>query len=177
MVEKMNFINKFKIKELKKFIRGKKGIIYDIGCSIEIDNILMKENSNIKIIGTTISSSPRYKNIMHDDIVHSKLSNNIANGIICSLVIDHVVDYMEALRQIRRIMKNNSKGMIIVFNKSILNLHHIILQCFGQKEEFYPVYWFWSMYEFEKILKEAGFLVENIYTSYFGKLLVALVKK
>ena len=176
----MNFINKFKIKELKKFIRGKKGIIYDIGCSIEIDNILMKENSNIKIIGTTISSSPRYKNIMHDDIVHSKLSNNIANGIICSLVIDHVVDYMEALRQIRRIMKNNSKGMIIVFNKSLLHVPYMFLQSLGIKieaEKNYPVCWWFSKLEFKKVLKESGFVILNIHSIYYDNLLVALVKK
>jgi len=122
---------------------------------------LFLDYSNINYISIDLNPS---RAMLKEDLMHLSFKNNLFDLVICSHVLEHILDDLAALEEIFRVMKKNSYAIIQVplFNrrKTLEGVNYSFekkINLFGQKDHL-------RAYgrDFENILKSAGFLVFKI---------------
>ncbi|WP_201334303.1 MULTISPECIES: methyltransferase domain-containing protein [unclassified Nitratiruptor] len=161
----LSYMDKEYIKRLKNILpKDKKVKVLDVGCGKGvIINELRKGFKNIEFFGIDPIFEEKY--ILKGSVYNIPFKENFFDMVMAFEVLQHT--YIDsALKEIKRVLKNN--GEIIIGERnpySILGILKPILEFKGKwmysfdspfREKWY------SKNEWEKILKENGFKVENI---------------
>ncbi|BAF70366.1 methyltransferase domain-containing protein [Nitratiruptor sp. SB155-2] len=161
----LSYMDKEYIRRLKNILsKNKKIKVLDVGCGKgAIINELQKEFKNIEFFG--LDPGFEEENILKSSVYNIPFKDNFFDVVMAFEVLQHT--YIDsALKEIKRVLKNN--GEIIIGDRnpySILGILKPILEFKGKwmypfdspfREKWY------SEKEWEKILKENGFKLENI---------------
>lgn len=103
-------------KDLKKFLKNKKGNLLDIGCGNSPYEHLV--NKDCKYIGMDIENQSDF-NYNNDKISHFNgndipMKDESIDYFICTEVIEHVFDPKKLISEMDRILRNNGSGLISI---------------------------------------------------------------
>lgn len=175
--------------EVEKFVKYKTGLILDMGCGSGRNIVKGKSFVGIDFSKKMISLAKKDKPdsmFVIGDLRYLPFKDSVFDSVI-SVASLHCIKGGggEVLKEMKRVMKNNSEAFIQVWNKDQPR--------FTKKEDYIPwkhgektymrYYYLFSKDELEELLKSVGFDILNIFGStskvfnVFPRNIIAIVKK
>jgi len=146
--------------------------VLDIGCGSgsAVDYLL---SMGIDAVG--LDKSGIYPRGIVGDALHLPFKKDSFDLIICSMLLPHLPQEKDVFDEIRRVLKDKGRIVLIVGNRlsfTLLSLRHSSSK-FLQKRIPYSYYKVYSRSEVEDMLEKHGFEVQHLYSSVFAPQLVS----
>jgi SAM-dependent methyltransferase len=103
-------------KNLRKFLRSKRGKLLDIGCGNSPYKHLL--NKDCEYIGIDIKNQSDF-NYNNDNILHFNgsdipMDNESIDSFICTEVLEHIIDPKKLITEMKRVLKKDGVGLISI---------------------------------------------------------------
>ena len=143
-----------RIKHLRFFLSGKRGILIDIGCGEMPFRKLILESSGInQYWGLDIAQNRNGTvNILIDSATKLPIMNDCADIVFLNSVLEHINEPLDVLRETYRILKND--GYVYIYVPFMWQEH----------EEPYD-YFRYTRFGLQYLLEKAGFQVTFLHTA------------
>jgi SAM-dependent methyltransferase len=146
--------------------------ILDIGFSPIIKKFIINNLKNVRY--STLDKYNKEADFQFDVEKMNEIEDNSYDFIICSHVLEHVNNPINAVREIYRILKNKGEAIIMVpillslentIENSEYNTDELRWKYYGQNDHLRN----FSKKDFVNLLKNASFEVKELNIDYFGK--------
>lgn len=143
-----------RIKPLRSFLSGKKGILIDIGCGEMPFKQLIMESSGIEQYWglDIVQNRSGTVNVLVDSATELPIMNDCADIVFLNSVLEHINEPFEALKEIHRILKDG--GYVYIYVPFMWQEH----------EEPYDYYRF-TRFGLQYLLEKYGFQVTVLHTA------------
>lgn len=153
---------------IKKLSIQKNWKVLDVGCESGRDVGIIK-SYGAEAYGMDISPLARCSVIADARFIPFK--NNCFDAVISVLTVSHIKEEKKALKEIRRILKSNGKILLVLFNKSLLNMKSIVRIAIGKSIQF-GFMRLHSKKELLELFKSLNFEIIEMYTTDFAPPLI-----
>ena len=89
------------------------------------------------------------------------------DAVITILVLPHICEVQKVICEMKRVIKNEGRILVVLFNKSLLNFPAYMAIRLGIRKMGYEYIKYYSLKDAKRLFQQAGFKVTRTYTTNF----------